>query len=102
MPTRVCYFGRMTTIELPTTTRYLGFAIFPVWDDDRTEVETWDVHAPDDLDWNGRSFTVSGDPIASVATKDEACKIIREEARELKFDRALQSGNLSVSFGQVK
>ncbi len=92
----------MTTTELPTTTRYLGFAIFPVWNDERTDIECWDVHTPDDLDWNGRSFTVSGDPIASVTSKEEACKIIRDEARELKFDRALNSGTLRVTFGQVK
>jgi hypothetical protein len=85
------------TKELPTTTRYLGFAIFPVWNDDRTDVEVWDVHHPDDLVWKGRNFSVNGDPVASVGSKEEACKIIREEVRELKWTRALQSGNINFT-----
>ena len=101
MPTRVCYFEHMTTYDLPTTTRYLGFAIFPVWNEDRTEVEAWDVHAPCDLVWNGRTFTVSGDPIATTCSKEEACEIIRAEAKELKFSRMFESGNVHLTFSRA-
>ena len=72
-------------IESPT--KYLGFIIWPVLNDDHTEVDYYDIHERGDVHGEGN-------PINTFGTRSECAAWIRREVKDLRFINALENMSL--------